>query len=114
MTKLCFFVGFWIGFNGPSRSDRRNGANPIAGQWSTTATIASMTMLPTIPDRMVTSFTVPKGDVAALTTALDRLMADAPLRARLDAHAEQPCAATLPHRTRRRTSGRIRTRQRAA
>lgn len=29
-------VGFWIGFNGPSRSDRRNGANPTQGEWSTT------------------------------------------------------------------------------
>ena len=29
-------VGFWIGFNGPSRSDRRGGPNPAQGQWSTT------------------------------------------------------------------------------
>lgn len=29
-------VGFWIGFNGPSRSDRRGGPNPAPGQWSTT------------------------------------------------------------------------------
>ena len=29
-------VGFWIGFNGPSRSDRRGGANPMPGEWSTT------------------------------------------------------------------------------
>ncbi|MFN3408798.1 MAG: family 20 glycosylhydrolase [Limisphaerales bacterium] len=28
-------VDFWIGFNGPSRSDRRQGANPQQGQWST-------------------------------------------------------------------------------
>lgn len=28
-------VGFWIGFNGPSRSDRRGGPNPSQGQWST-------------------------------------------------------------------------------
>ena len=28
-------VGFWIGFNGPSRSDRRAGPNPAIGQWST-------------------------------------------------------------------------------
>ena len=29
-------VGFWIGFNGPSRSDRRGGPNPKQGEWSTT------------------------------------------------------------------------------
>jgi len=29
-------VGFWIGFNGPSRSDRRGGPNPQPGEWSTT------------------------------------------------------------------------------
>ena len=29
-------VGFWIGFNGPSRSDRRGGPNPSQGEWSTT------------------------------------------------------------------------------
>lgn len=29
-------VGFWIGFNGPSRSDRRGGPNPVQGEWSTT------------------------------------------------------------------------------
>ena len=29
-------AGFWIGFNGPSRSDRRGGPNPAPGQWSTT------------------------------------------------------------------------------
>lgn len=29
-------VGFWIGFNGPSRSDRRGGPNPQQGEWSTT------------------------------------------------------------------------------
>jgi hypothetical protein len=28
-------VGFWIGFNGPSRSSRRNQPNPSQGQWST-------------------------------------------------------------------------------
>jgi hypothetical protein len=30
-------VGFWIGFNGPSRSNRRNQPNPNPGQWSTVA-----------------------------------------------------------------------------
>ena len=29
-------VGFWIGFNGPSRSSRRNQPNPNQGEWSTT------------------------------------------------------------------------------
>lgn len=29
-------VGFWINFNGPSRSDRRGGSNPQQGEWSTT------------------------------------------------------------------------------
>ena len=28
-------VGFWIGFNGPSRSSRRNQPNPNRGEWST-------------------------------------------------------------------------------
>lgn len=28
-------VGFWIGFNGPSRSSRRNQPNPSQGEWST-------------------------------------------------------------------------------
>ncbi len=29
-------VGFWINFNGPSRSDRRGGPNPAQGEWSNT------------------------------------------------------------------------------
>lgn len=42
-------VGFWIGFNGPSRSDRRGGPNPAQGQWSTTGSRLWVNDLPVAP-----------------------------------------------------------------
>lgn len=42
-------VGFWIGFNGPSRSDRRGGPNPQPGEWSTTGSRLWMNDLPITP-----------------------------------------------------------------